>query len=72
MYLRSKHRQTVSLGELHLSVAFGEGETILTEISHKYSLEEVRTMAREASFRCAEQFVDREWPFAESLLIARE
>lgn len=71
MHLRSKRRQTVAVRKLSLSVTFDEDETILTETSHKYSLEEVQSISEETGFRCAEQFVDREWPFAESLLIAK-
>jgi len=41
-----------------------------TESSHKYRPEEVVRMAEQARFRCDAQWVDTEWPFAESLLIA--
>ncbi|MGH9377324.1 MAG: L-histidine N(alpha)-methyltransferase [Terriglobia bacterium] len=71
MHLRSRRRQTVAVRKLHFSVTFDEDETILTETSHKYSLEEAQSISEETGFRCAEQFVDREWPFAESLLIAK-
>jgi L-histidine N-alpha-methyltransferase len=57
--------------KLRLSVTFDEDETVLTETDHKYSLEEVQSMSEETGFRRAEQFVEREWPFAESLLIAK-
>ncbi|MGH9352217.1 MAG: L-histidine N(alpha)-methyltransferase [Terriglobia bacterium] len=71
MHLRSRRRQTVAVRKLQFSVTFDEGETVLTETSHKYSLKEVQSMSEETGFLCAEQFVDREWPFAESLLIAK-
>lgn len=70
MHLESGRRQTVAIRNAGLSVTFEEGETILTEISHKYSCDEVLGMSEEAGFQCAEQFVDREWPFAENLLVA--
>jgi len=70
MHLRSMCRQTVNIPASEVSVEFLEGETIWTESSHKYSPAEVFTMARTAGFRCAAQWIDEEWPFAENLLIA--
>jgi len=70
MHLRSMRRQTVTIDAAELSVEFIEGETIWTESSHKYSLPEVVSLARTAGFRCAAQWVDDQWPFAENLLIA--
>ena len=70
MHLRSKRNQTVTIGAAGFSVKFVEGETIWTESSHKYSKQEVVQMATDTGFRCEAQWVDREWPFAESLLVA--
>jgi dimethylhistidine N-methyltransferase len=70
MHLRSTLFQTVTIPKADLRVTFHEGETIWTESSHKYSLDEVARMAREAGFLCDAQWVDAEWPFAESLLVA--
>jgi dimethylhistidine N-methyltransferase len=70
MHLRSKRRQTVSIPAADIDVEFLEGETIWTESSHKYSTAEIFLMARQAGFRCAAQWVDDEWPFAENLLTA--
>jgi L-histidine N-alpha-methyltransferase len=70
MHLRSMRRQTVNIRRADLTVVFEEGETIWTENSHKYALEEVARMAKTAGFGCAGQWVDREWPFAETLLTA--
>jgi len=70
MHLRSKLRQTVAIRRANLVVTFEEGETIWTENSHKYSLAEVSRMVEAAGFRCQAQWIDREWPFAESLLVA--
>ena len=63
-------RQTVNIPAAGVAVEFLEGETIWTESSHKYSLEEVCQMSRTAGFRCDVQWVDDQWPFAESLLVA--
>ena len=70
MHLRSRQRQTVIVGRADLSVEFGEGETIWTENSHKYSVEEVHSMAAAAGFRYEAAWIDREWPFAETLMAA--
>lgn len=70
MHLRSIQRQIVTIRAADLTVAFEQGETIWTENSHKYSLKEVTRMAETAGFGCAGQWVDREWPFAETLLMA--
>jgi L-histidine N-alpha-methyltransferase len=70
MHLRSTRRQTVNINAAELSVEFLEGETIWTESSHKYALQEVRDMAIATGFRCDAQWVDEQWPFAENLLVA--
>jgi L-histidine Nalpha-methyltransferase len=71
MHLESKRRQTVSIPAADLRVEFAEGETIWTESSHKYSTQEVSSMARAAGFCCQAQWIDWQWPFAESLLTAK-
>jgi uncharacterized SAM-dependent methyltransferase len=70
MHLLSKRAQTVTIPGAGLSVRFEAGETIWTESSHKYAKQEVFEMATDTGFRCEAQWVDAEWPFAESLLIA--
>jgi histidine-specific SAM-dependent methyltransferase len=69
MHLRSLQKQSVAIRKADLTVTFEEGETIWTENSHKYSLEEAGRMADTAGFDCAAQWIDYEWPFAESLLM---
>ena len=70
MHLRSMRRQTVNIRAAGISVDLVEGETIWTESSHKYSVQEVREMAVATGFRCEAQWVDEQWPFAENLLVA--
>src|ERR1700730_16984146 len=70
MHLSSKRRQTVTIADSELVVEFQGDETIWTESSHKYSSEEVFQLSHDAGFRCEAQWVDQQWPFAESLLIA--
>jgi L-histidine Nalpha-methyltransferase len=71
MHLRSKRRQIVSIPAAEVVVEFREGETIWTESSHKYSVQEVFEIADQAGFACHAQWIDQQWPFAENLLIAR-
>jgi dimethylhistidine N-methyltransferase len=70
MHLRSKKNQQVTIPGSELVVEFVEGESIWTESSHKFSPGEVRRLAENAGFRCRAQWIDEEWPFAESLLVA--
>lgn len=70
MHLQSKRRQVVSIPAAEVVVEFQEGETIWTESSHKYSIDEMAVTARNAGFRCEDQWIDEQWPFAENLLIA--
>jgi L-histidine N-alpha-methyltransferase len=70
MHLRSMEAQTVTIRGADLEVQFREGEAIWTESSHKFSAEEVEGIAERAGFRLESQWIDQEWPFAESLLVA--
>jgi dimethylhistidine N-methyltransferase len=70
MHLRSRVHQTVSIKKAGLVVDFVPNETIRTEACHKFRAEQIREMARTAGFRLEAQWVDREWPFAENLLVA--
>lgn len=70
MHLRSRRKQTVTIPRADLSVAFLQDETIWTESSHKYSCHELLQLAMATGFHCEAQWIDDEWPFAETLLIA--
>jgi dimethylhistidine N-methyltransferase len=70
MHLRSTCRQVAHIREANLHILLDAGETIWTESSHKYEACEVSGMARRAGFRCAEQWIDQAWPFAQNLLFA--
>jgi len=70
MHLRSMCRQTVHVPAASLRFMLDEDETIWTESSHKYLPEEIPEMAERTGFRCDGQWIDREWPFAQNLLIA--
>ena len=70
MHLRSSRKQTVHIRGANLKVDFSENETIWTESSHKYRCDEAAGMGERAGFRCDAQWVDSEWPFAQSLFLA--
>lgn len=71
MHLQSMEDQTVHLRKARLAVRFREGETIWTESSHKYTIEEVAALAERTGYGCEAQWTDLEWPFAQSLLVVR-
>jgi L-histidine Nalpha-methyltransferase len=70
MHLRSLREQTVTIREAQLTITLRAGETIWTESSHKYHADDVFEMAQGAGFTCTQQWIDREWPFAQNLLVA--
>jgi L-histidine Nalpha-methyltransferase len=67
MHLRSEVAQTVRIAAADFEFTMQAGETIWTESSHKFGLTGIRDLARQTGFACVEQWVDAEWPFAESL-----
>jgi L-histidine N-alpha-methyltransferase len=67
MHLRSRMNQTAVIAEADLTVTFRAGETIWTESSHKFQLPELDAMAEQAGFSVQDQWIDRDWPFAENL-----
>jgi uncharacterized SAM-dependent methyltransferase len=70
MHLQSREYQIVSIRKADLIVDFTPNETICTESSHKFRLEQVCEMANASGFHSEMRWVDNEWPFAENLLIA--
>jgi dimethylhistidine N-methyltransferase len=72
MHLVSERRQTVSVRAAGITVSFEKGETIWTEACHKFRLSELDSMAGRCGFYPQAQWVDSEWPFAESLWIATQ
>jgi len=67
MHLRSRVDQSVVIRDADLVCAFRAGETIWTESSHKFFPEEIAAIASESGFEQEAQWIDEEWPFAESL-----
>lgn len=70
MRLRSRVRQTVDIPAAECAIELRAGETLWTESSHKYRIEQLDAMAEAAGFRPSAKWVDEEWPFAENLWIA--
>jgi len=67
MHLCALADQVVSIRQLRQRFRIGEGETIWTESSHKYSLPEIRELASSCGFQFAGHWLDRTWGFAENL-----
>jgi L-histidine N-alpha-methyltransferase len=70
MHLVSLRRQEVAIPGAACAAHLEEGETIWTESSHKYRPEAITEMGQRNHFRTEAQWVDQEWPFAQTLLIA--
>jgi uncharacterized SAM-dependent methyltransferase len=68
MYLLSAVRQSVSL--LGGTIQFAEGEPLLTEYSHKYTLEGFRALATAAGFVPKAVWTDPDRLFSIHWLIA--
>jgi len=69
MHLRSLVGQTVAVGD-DFKIRLKRGETIWTESSYKFRCEDIVGLANRTGFSCEVQWVDEEWPFAQSLLRA--
>jgi L-histidine Nalpha-methyltransferase len=67
MHLRSRLEQTAYIAEADFTVSFRAGETIWTESSHKFQLDELDAMAAQTGFQLFGRWVDADWPFAENL-----
>ena len=70
MHLVSKAWQRVTIREAGFRFYLREGETIWTESSHKYNPQNVIQMGARTGFRCVQQWLDSEWPFAQNLFFA--
>ena len=64
-------REACEVRVLGEAVSFAAGESIWTESSHRFRADELRAWADESGYACAAQWVDEQWPFAHSLLVAR-
>ena len=69
MHLRSRDNQVVRIAKAQMRVEFVAGETILTEVCHKFQGNQIAGLAQSAGFGLERQWVDEDWGFAESLLV---
>ncbi len=58
MHLVSNREQNVRIGALELEVSFDKGETIHTECSYKYSIEEIEELAARSDLCVVERWFD--------------
>lgn len=70
MYLEARHAQTVTIGKINRSLNLVAGESIRTELSHKYSEASLAGLLEPAGFRI-EQLLTTPAPTAYSLVLAR-
>lgn len=68
MHIRSRVAQSVHIRAIDRTVHFERGETIWTEGSYKFRRSEIVDMAVHAGFTVRAQWVDEEWPFANTLM----
>jgi L-histidine Nalpha-methyltransferase len=71
MHLLSAVAQEAHIRALDLVVSLSKGETIWTESSYRFAPGELGAMGEAAGFRPLAEWTDTEWPFAQSLLVAR-
>ena len=67
IHLLSLVSQTVRIPAADFEFTLRAGETIWTESSHKFVLDEIPELARKTGFLSVGQWVDAAWPFAENL-----
>jgi L-histidine Nalpha-methyltransferase len=67
-HLVSLKKQIVRIESLDMNVEFEQWESIHTEISKKYTINEIETLATEAGFTVKEHFQDTKNYFVDSLL----
>jgi len=72
MHLESRRAQTVAIRDLEIEISFAAGETIHTENSYKFDLEQVAALAAQTGFELRRTWTDSGRQFASNLLVARE
>jgi L-histidine Nalpha-methyltransferase len=70
--LVSREAQVASIRALDLQVEFDEGETIRTENSYKFDLEQLSAIAHDTGFALANTWFDRARLFSFNLFVAQE
>lgn len=70
MHLESRCAQTVAIRSLGIEIPFETGETIHTESSYKFDLDQVAALARETGFELRRTWTDSGRRFSSNLLVA--
>jgi len=70
MHLVSRLPHLARIPAIELDVRFRAGESIWTESSYKFDRKDPARMSKRAGFAFAGQWLDEDWPFAETLLVA--
>jgi len=70
MHLESLRDQAVPIDALGIEVSFAQGETIHTESSHKFDLEQIASLAVDTGFKLKKTWTDAGKRFASNLLVA--
>lgn len=70
MHLESRRAQAVAIRSLGIEASFEEGETIHTESSYKFDLDQVAALARRTGFELRRTWTDSGGRFASNLLVA--
>jgi L-histidine Nalpha-methyltransferase len=68
MHLRARTPQIVNIRAIDRQIRFKAEESIWTESSYKFRRTEIVDLALGAGFETRAQWIDREWPFAETLM----
>lgn len=66
-WLLSKEEQSVSVHSVQRSFKFAKWEPIHIENSHKYTIDDVQSIAVEAGFEVVHNFIDENGWFVDSL-----
>lgn len=69
MHLVSQGAQKVAIDALGLSISFDDGESVWTESSYKYDLEQIAALARDGGFALRQTWTDDERRFSCNLLV---
>jgi dimethylhistidine N-methyltransferase len=70
MHLRSLCGQSVRIPGAGMEITFSPGETIWTESSLRFNPLGLAAMGERTGYRCEAQWLDEDWPFAQSLFFA--
>ncbi|NOQ75016.1 MAG: hypothetical protein GQ574_23585 [Crocinitomix sp.] len=70
-YIKSLTKQVVEISALDLQIEFEAGESIWTELSKKYDLEELEALLKKAGFKTIQHFTDSQQYFSDSIFEKR-